>query len=99
MIKHPRTVEGFEGTLAELANSIGNMTYDQTASFIGELADDITRQADTDLARGRKKLSSELYATAEELYQAKNRMDEAWKICKPYIDNLPDNCNPICSYQ
>ena len=85
MTKHPRTVEGFEGSLDELARSIGNMTYDQTSSFIEKLADDIKRQADADSARGRKKLASELYATANELYQARDRMDLAWKICGPYI--------------
>ncbi len=86
MAEHPREAKGFEGTLRELANSIGNMTYDKTASFIGELADDITRQADADSARGREKLSSTLYATAEELYQARDRMDKAWKICEPYMN-------------
>jgi hypothetical protein len=85
MAKHPRNIEGFEGSLDELAKSIGNMTYDQTSSFIEKLADDIKKQADVDLARGRKKLAFELYATANELYQARNRMDLAWKICKPYM--------------
>jgi len=61
------------------------MTYDQTVSFIEKLADDIKRQADADLTRGRKKLASELYATANELYQARDRMDLAWKICEPYM--------------
>jgi molybdenum-dependent DNA-binding transcriptional regulator ModE len=85
MSKHPRHVEGFEGSLDELAKSIGNMTYDQAALFIQKLADDIKRQADADLARGRKKLASELYATADELYQARDKMDLAWKICEPYM--------------
>ena len=85
MTKHPRHVEGFKGSLDELAKSIGNMTYDQTASFIEKLADDIKRQADADLSRGRKKLASELYKTANKLYQAKDRMDLAWKICEPYM--------------
>lgn len=85
MAKHPKHVEGFEGSLDELAKAIGNMNYDKTASFIEKLAADINRQADADLSRGRKKLASELYATANELYQAKNKMDLAWKICKPYM--------------
>jgi len=85
MGKHPRNIEGFEGSLEQLAKSIGNMTYDQTVSFIEKLADDIKRQADADLTRGRKKLASELYATANELYQARDRMDLAWKICEPYM--------------
>ena len=85
MAKHPRTVKGFEGSLDQLAKSIGNMTYDQTSSFIERLADDIKKQADADLARGRRKLASELYSTSNELYQARDRMDLAWKICEPYM--------------
>jgi len=85
MAKHPRYVEGFDGSLDELAESIGNMTYDQTSSFIEKLADDIKKQADADLKRGRKKLASELYSTANELYQARDKMDLAWKICEPYM--------------
>ena len=85
MAKHTRNVEGFEGSLDELAKSLGNMTYDQTSSFIEKLADDIKRQADADLARGRKKLAFELYATVDELYKAKDKMNLAWKICEPYM--------------
>ena len=61
------------------------MQYDYTSSFIESLADDIMKQADADSARGRGKLSSKLYETANELYQAKEKMDLAWKICKPYM--------------
>ena len=87
MTRHPRQVEGFEGSLEQLAGSIGNMTYDETASFIEKLADDIKRQADADFARGRTQLASKLYATAENLYTAKENMNLAWKICIPYMKN------------
>lgn len=85
MAKHPREVEGFEGLLDQLAKSIGSMAYEQTAYFIRKLADDIKRQADADSARGRIKLASELYSTANKLYEAKERIDLAWKICEPYM--------------
>lgn len=87
MAKHPKKIEGFEGSLEELAKAVGNMTYDQTASFIEKLADDIKRQADADFAKGRKKLAYELYATAEKLYEAKDNMKKAWKICEPYMND------------
>jgi hypothetical protein len=61
------------------------MTYDETSSFIEKLADDITRQADADVGRDRPKLASELYATANNLYLAKDKMNSAWEICKPYL--------------
>jgi hypothetical protein len=85
MAKHPRSVEGFEGSLEELARSIGNMTYDQVSYFIEKFADDIKRQADADLKRGREKLALELYATATKLYEARDKMNLAWKICEPYM--------------
>ena len=85
MFKHPRTVEGYEGSLDELAQAIGIMTYDETASFIEKLADDLKKQANADLGRGRKKLSSELYATANKLYEARDKMYAAWKTCEPYM--------------
>lgn len=86
MSDHPRCVVGFVGSLDELAKSVGNMTYDQTASFVEKLADDFRRQADADLAGGRKKLASELYAVADKLYEARDRINSAWKICKPYMN-------------
>lgn len=85
MTKHPKNVKGFEGSLEKLAKSIGNMAYDEVANFIGELADDLKRQADSDLAKGRRKLAYELYVAADELYDAKKRMESAWEICKPYM--------------
>lgn len=85
MVKHPEQVEGFDGSLEDLAKAVGNMTYDQTASFLEKLADDLRRQADADLARGRKQLASKLYATSEELLSSRDKMNLAWKVCAPYM--------------
>lgn len=86
-MKHPTTVTGYNGSLDELAKAIGNMQYDKTAEFIEKLADDIKRQADADTQKGRAQLASRLYQTAEELYSARDKMLEAWKICKPYMND------------
>jgi len=85
MAKHTRHVEGYNGTLDDLAKAVGNMTYDQTAAFIRKLADDIKHQADSDMKRGRKKLAEESYNAAERLYEARDNMQAAWKICEPYM--------------
>ena len=85
MTPHPPNVPNYEGTLDDLARAIGNMTYDQTASFIEKLALDLKEQADRDKARGRTQLATELYNTANKLYEAKENMEKAWKICKPYM--------------
>lgn len=79
---HPKKVEGFNGTLEELAKNVGNMTYDQTARFIQLLAEDLERQAEEDLKKGRRKLANKLYGTAEGLNNAYSEMNDAWKICK-----------------
>ncbi|KKQ36035.1 MAG: hypothetical protein US50_C0001G0037 [Candidatus Nomurabacteria bacterium GW2011_GWB1_37_5] len=83
--KHPRHVEGYSGSLEDLAKAIGNMAYDQTSEFIGRLAGDIKSQAEKDLARGRTKLASKLNEAAFKLQQAQNSMHSAWKICEPFM--------------
>ena len=85
MSKHPKHVEGFEGTLDELAVAIGNMSYDQFAYLTNKLTEDLRRQADVDLSRGRKKLASQLYAAAESFDEARKQMDSVWKTCEPYM--------------
>jgi len=62
------------------------MAYDRTAFFIEKLTDDIKRQADADFERERVKLSLELYATANDLYLARDKMNLAWNICNLYLD-------------
>ena len=88
MAKHPRSVEGYGESLENLARAVGNMTYDRTAEFIGELACDIERQAKGDEERGRLKLAARLYQVAEELYRAEREMTLVWKkICEPYMED------------
>lgn len=84
--KHPRNVVGYDGSLKDLAQVIGQMSYDQVAVFIGELALDIKTQAEADLTlRKRKKLAKELFETADLLSQAQTKMNAAWDVCRPYM--------------
>jgi len=84
-MKHLDYVEGFEGTLKDLASKVGKMRYDRVEQFLEALAADIESQADADKERGRSQLSEVLYRTAENLRQGKTDMAKAWKICKPYM--------------
>jgi len=84
-IKHPTYIVGYTGSIDELAQAIGNTTYDISVAFLEKLADDYHRQAQADEARGRVRLATQLYATAEKLYEAKSAMQKAWTICKPYM--------------
>lgn len=85
MSKHPEIVDGYDGSLADLAKAIGGMRYEQVALFIQAFSDDILRQAYADLERGRPQLAESLYASAEALNLAKEKMDEVWEICKPFM--------------
>jgi hypothetical protein len=83
--KHPNNIDGFNGTLDELAQKIENMQYDKTAEFIDSLADYTKIRADADKTKRREKLSSNLYEAAEELYKVRDAFQRAWKICEPYM--------------
>lgn len=86
-MKHPNKVEGYNGTLEDLAKAVGNMSYNKTAEFIEKFANDLVRQADNDLEKGNIKVASGLYKTANKLYNAKKSMFRVWKICEPYMRN------------
>ena len=93
-MKHPSIVIGWNGSLAELAQAVGNMSYDQTTRFIDLLADDIRKQANNDWTRGKTRLAAELYKTADALFEATVKMDDAWKICERYMKEVDDERNP-----
>ncbi|MCL5018301.1 MAG: hypothetical protein M1416_00845 [Candidatus Pacearchaeota archaeon] len=86
-MNHPDKIEGYNGTLEDLAKEVGNMSYDKTAEFIGKMASNIAKQADEDFKKGKIKLALQLYKTANNLYSAKKEIDLAWKICEPYMKN------------
>jgi len=56
MKKYPISVEGFDGTLEELAQCIGGMCYDKVVEFLYLLKREISRQAEGDRGSGRMKL-------------------------------------------
>jgi len=84
--KHPKFVKGYSGSLLELAQAMGKMSYDQLAVLVDALAKDLATQAQADLElRGRKKLAKNLIAAADHLNKAKASIDLAWQICEPYM--------------
>lgn len=85
-MKHLLTVEGFEGTLDDLARVIGNMRYDKAKEFIELLADDFKKQADSDKSKGKVRLANQMYQVVEKLYEARDNMEKVWEICKPYME-------------
>ena len=86
-LKHPLSVEGYNGSLEDLAKAVRKMRYDQFAEFLGYLAAYIKSEGDQDAADGKTKLPIRLYAASEHLYDAQEEIDSAWKICKPYMED------------
>ena len=83
--KHPNYVVGWDGNIQQLAQSIGNMSYDKVAEFLDKLYHNIVKQAESDYKNKRYKLSFELYKTAAAIAEASNSMQKAWEICKPFM--------------
>ena len=83
--KHPDHVVGWNGSLEDLARSVGNMRYDKVAEFITLLIAEFSAQAEADLAKGRKDLRASLKALAETLGEAGVLTRRIWKVCKPYM--------------
>ncbi len=61
MAKHPTGIEGYAGSLEDLAKDIKNMRWDACAEFLGYLAKQVKQEADHDLASGKTKLPIRLY--------------------------------------
>jgi hypothetical protein len=85
MPQHPDHVIGWNGTMDELVQAVGNMRYDALGDFIYKLSQNIQEQSDADLKRGRPRLSKELYSASRKLIGADLYIGEAWEICKPYM--------------
>ena len=82
---HPDHVVGWNGTFEELADSIGNMRYEQVAIFLSKLGSNIMKQGNADNGRKRFKLRDKLYETANNLHASSDSMRDAWEICEPFM--------------
>jgi hypothetical protein len=82
-MKHADCVEKYPGTLAELAEELGNLRYDALAVFLASLSAKLEEDSLKDAARGRKKLAATLHAASSELAEAAGAIEKAWVICEP----------------
>jgi len=73
---HRQEIDGYPGTLADLAQALGDLRYDALASFLRALAAKLEADADADAGRSRPRLSGELNLAAE-------AVERAWRICAP----------------
>ena len=82
-MKHPKNVEKYNGSLDELAEDIGNLSYDDLAYLIKCLGDKLTKDSKCDNSKGRLKLAGKLELAAKDIYSAREKIMYAWdKYCK-----------------
>lgn len=84
-MKHEREIPHYEGEIEALATKIGRLTFDQLGIFFGFLAEDLNKQSEADFGRNRPKLAAELAEAAHLVEQAKERIDEAWRISESHM--------------
>lgn len=83
--RHPITLEKYAGSLDDLAKDVTQMRYDVVAKLFGSVAGNMHADAKADRTRGREQLATKLERIAHALDEAKEEMDAAWEICKPYM--------------
>lgn len=83
-MKHKSSVKGFK-SLRLLADTVMNLKYWAVARFNGYLALKAEIDANKVESLGHRKEAKALRNLAESYWQAKDRAEELWKICKPYM--------------
>lgn len=82
---HPTKVEGWNGSLPELAQAIAQMRYDKVAELFHLLAVEFNKQANNDRDKGRRKLAAYLDCATEICNHGRQRFEEIWKVCRPFM--------------
>lgn len=70
---------------AALAETLGDLKYDQLAEFLGHLSTKIAADAQKDRSRGRAQLALALYRAANHIQSSAEAIDKAWDVCAPYM--------------
>jgi len=82
---HRQTVEGYQGTPAQLAEDIGNLRYDGLAELLRLLAEKIERDGLKDRARARPRLAAALLGAADQTAAAATNIEAAWRLSEPHM--------------
>lgn len=84
-------IEGFEGTLEELAQRVGRMRYDKITEFLDYFEKELRRQENGDRERGRTKLAGMLDDAVGDIGNVRMKMERIYAFCKPFMkDELDD---------
>jgi hypothetical protein len=91
---HPDKINGYSGTLANLAEEVGNLRYDALAEFLGLLSAKLDRDANLDEGRGRVRLAGLLRQAACPIGEAARAIQQAWRICEPHMGPIENEDAP-----
>jgi len=95
MKRHPTSVEGYEGSLEELAQTVCRMRYDKVAEFFGYCAVELLRQANGDMRRGYKLLAIQLTAARGIAVALHRKMHSVFKLCEPHMQEELKDGPPV----
>ena len=90
-MEHKDYIEGYEGSLEDLANAVKDLKYSSLGDFLGYLENGIRKDADADSDRERPQLARRLYRTSESLGEAQHFINMAENTCKLYVSEHKKN--------
>lgn len=85
MHKHPVAVEGFDGTLKELAEQVCRLRYDHVAAFFYYCSEELNSQANADMKRERKHLAILLTSAWGITRALMLHMEKVFRFCAPHM--------------
>lgn len=85
MKKHPVKVEGFDGSLEDLAKLVCRLRYDKASSFFEACAEELSRQARADARRTRMKLAHALHGASKCMLGVQFGVTKAFNISAPFM--------------
>jgi hypothetical protein len=83
---HRENIDGYPGSLADLACAVGDLRYDALAGFLRAPADKLAADSAADAGRGRTRLAAALRDSAGGLAAAAAGIDQAWAISAPHVE-------------
>jgi hypothetical protein len=96
MKRHPTTVEGFDGSLEDLARRVCSMRYDSVAEFFQHCKEELMRQSQADKKRGRTELARRLEHAIYYVRGVESWMRDIFDFCKPHMkDELDADSLPL----
>jgi hypothetical protein len=87
---HSDHIKGYNGTVYDLANDIGDLKYDALHEFLEALTLKLRKDSEADTGRGRNHLASSLSRASDKISDASVHIDMAWEISKPFMNSNKD---------